>query len=51
MRRLNNDKYNNVNYMFNPIVYYLLNIRKFKLDTKTMIVIALFVACGLILSK
>ena len=34
-----------------PIVYYLLNIRKFKLDTKTMIVIALFAACGLILSK
>ena len=51
MRRLNNDKYNNVNYMFNPIVYYLLNIRKFKLDTKTMIVIALFAACGLILSN
>ena len=52
MRRLNNDKYNNVNVVcLIPIVYYLLNIRKFKLDTKTMIVIALFAACGLILSK
>ena len=34
-----------------PIVYYLLNIRKIKLDTKTMIVIALFVAFNFILSK
>ena len=34
-----------------PIVYYLLNIKKVKLDTKTMIVIALFAACSLILSK
>jgi len=34
-----------------PIIYYLLNIRKFKLDTKTMIVISLFAACSLVLSK
>ena len=34
-----------------PIIYYLLNIRKFKLDTKTMIVISLFAACSVVLSK
>lgn len=34
-----------------PIVYYLLNIKKSKLDTKTMIVVALFAACSLMLSK
>ena len=34
-----------------PIVYYILNIKKFKLDTKTMIVVSLFAACSVILSK
>ena len=34
-----------------PIAFYLFNLRKFKLDTKTMIVIALFAACSLVLSK
>ena len=34
-----------------PIGYYLLNIKKFKLDTKTMIIIALFAACSVVLSK
>ena len=34
-----------------PIVYYLFNIVKFKLDTKAIIVIALFAACSFILSK
>ena len=34
-----------------PIGYYLLNIKKFKLDTKTMIMISLFAACSLVLSK
>ena len=34
-----------------PIGYYLLNIKKFKLDTKTMIMISLFAACSVVLSK
>ena len=34
-----------------PIVYYILNIKKFKLDTKTMIIVALFAACSVVLSK
>ena len=34
-----------------PIVYYLINIRKFKLDTKTMIIVSLFAAFSVILSK
>lgn len=34
-----------------PILYYVLNIKQFKLDTKTMVVIALFAACSLVLSK
>ncbi|SCG98961.1 MULTISPECIES: energy-coupled thiamine transporter ThiT [unclassified Romboutsia] len=34
-----------------PIAYYLLNIKKIKLDTKTMIVVSLFAACSFILSK
>lgn len=34
-----------------PICFYLFNLRKFKLDTKTMIVIALFAALNLVLSK
>ena len=34
-----------------PIAYYLLSIKKFKLDTKTMIVISLFAACSVVLSK
>ena len=33
------------------IVYYILNIKKFKLDTKTMIIVALFAACSVVLSK
>ncbi len=34
-----------------PIAYYLLNINKIKLDTKTMIIVSLFAAISLILSK
>ena len=34
-----------------PIAYYLFNLKKFKLNTKTMIVVALFAACSLVLSK
>lgn len=34
-----------------PIVYYLSNIKKFKLNTKTMIVVALFAACSIVLSE
>ena len=34
-----------------PIAFYVFNLRKFKLDTKVMIVIALFAACSLVLSK
>jgi len=34
-----------------PIVFYILNIKKSKLDTKTMIVVSLFAACSVILSK
>ncbi len=34
-----------------PIAYYVFSLRKFKLNTKTMIVIALFAACSLVLSK
>lgn len=34
-----------------PIAYYLLNIKKIKLDTKTMIVVSLFAACSIVLSK
>ena len=34
-----------------PIAFYIFNLRKFKLNTKTMIVVALFAACNLVLSK
>lgn len=34
-----------------PIVFYLFNLRGYKLDTKTMIVVALFAACTFVLSK
>ena len=34
-----------------PIAFYIFNLRKFKLNTKTMIVVALFAACNLGLSK
>lgn len=34
-----------------PILYYLFNIKKLKLDTKTMIIIALFAGWSLVLSK
>ena len=34
-----------------PIAFYIFNVRKFKLNTKTMIVVALFAACNLVLSK
>ncbi len=34
-----------------PIAFYLFNIRGYKLNTKTMIVIALFSACNFVLSK
>ena len=34
-----------------PIAFYIFNLRKFKLHTKTMIVVALFAACNLVLSK
>ena len=33
------------------IAFYIFNLRKFKLNTKTMIVVALFAACNLVLSK
>ena len=34
-----------------PIAFYLFNLRGYKLDTKTMIVVALFAACTFVLSK
>lgn len=34
-----------------PIAYYLYSLKGFKLDTKTMIVIALFASCNFILGK
>lgn len=34
-----------------PIAYYLLNIKKIKLDTKDMIVVSLFAAFSIVLSK
>ncbi len=34
-----------------PIAFYIFNLRKFKLNTKTMIVVALFAAFSLVLSK
>ena len=34
-----------------PIVYYLLNVKRIKFDTKTMIVVSLFAACSVVLSK
>ena len=34
-----------------PIAFYIFNLRKFKLNTKTMIVVSLFAACNLVLSK
>ena len=34
-----------------PIAYYLLSIKRIKLDTKTMIAVSLFAACSIVLSK
>ena len=34
-----------------PIAFYIFNLRKFKLNPKTMIVVALFAACNLVISK
>ena len=34
-----------------PIIYYLLNIKNFKLDAKTIVMVALFASCSFILSK
>ena len=38
-------------YCLVPIAFYVFNLRGYKLNTKTMIVIALFAACTFILSK